>query len=103
MVRLQWLSGALLALLLCLPGVNAAAQATPVPGAGEGTLYVADPAAQALYAYALPDLTLAATLNGVEMNTHAGFLPLPDGRLLLVDHACGSGSCCYTRHRWSHQ
>lgn len=85
MVRLRWVFGVLL-LLLGFPGLNAAAQGTPVP-AGGGTLFVADPAAQALYAYALPDLALTATLDGVAMNTHAGFLPLPDGRLLLIDDA----------------
>ena len=83
----QWLRGALLTLLLALPVAHAAAQATPVPDDGQGTLIVADPAAHALYAYGLPDLELEASLDGVEMNTHAGFLPLPDGRLLLIDDA----------------
>lgn len=83
----QWLRGALLTLLLALPVAHAAAQATPVPDDGQGTLFVADPAAHALYAYGLPDLELEASLDGVEMNTHAGFLPLPDGRLLLIDDA----------------
>lgn len=68
------------------PGLaHVAAQATPEAGNGAGHLVVADAAAGALYAFGLDDFALDATLDGVTVNTHAGFLALPDGRLLFVD------------------
>ncbi|MFT4040665.1 MAG: hypothetical protein QM692_20970 [Thermomicrobiales bacterium] len=82
------LLAALLALLLVsLPGAPALAQATPTAPAAAGALYVADPAAAALHAFSLTNGDLLDTLEGVSINAHAGFLPLPDGRLLLIDDA----------------
>jgi len=69
-------------------GVSAAAQGTPVgSGAASGHLVVADIAAATLYVYGLDDLELEATVDDVTLADHAGFLMLPDGRLLFVDSA----------------
>jgi hypothetical protein len=65
--------------------IGVAAQATPEVAAAAGHLVVADSAAHALYAFGLDDLALEDTLDGVTVNGHAGFLALPDGRLLFVD------------------
>jgi len=73
-----------------LGGGIAAAQGTPVAGAGgEGHLVVADPAAAAIHVYRLEDLELETSLAGMAVAGHAGFLALPDGRLLFVDEATG--------------
>lgn len=66
----------------------AAAQATPTPD-GADWLVVADPVAEAIHVYDVADLSLVATLEGMAANAHAGFLPLPDGRLLFVDETAG--------------
>ncbi|HWK79189.1 MAG TPA: hypothetical protein VNP95_00410, partial [Thermomicrobiales bacterium] len=47
-------------------------------------LAVADPVARQLHVTSL-DGTLLQTLEGVTVQTHAGFLPLANGQLLFVD------------------
>lgn len=54
-----------------------------------GRLVVADTMAARLYVYSLPDLGLSATFDNLRLDLHAGTLPLPDGRLLLVDGQSG--------------
>nr|MDQ3397800.1 hypothetical protein [Deinococcota bacterium] len=53
----------------------------------EGHLVVADPEASTLYVYELPGLELTGQLDGVTLDTHAGFLPLSEGRLLFIDQS----------------
>lgn len=52
----------------------------------DGTrLVVADPDQDRIYVYGVPDLELLATLQELRVDTHAGFLPLDDGRVLFVN------------------
>jgi hypothetical protein len=60
------------------------AAATPV-AEGQQYLAVADHGAEAIHVYRLPDLTFIGQVSGVNANSHAGFIPLPDGRLLFMD------------------
>lgn len=78
-------------------GCHAAAQqatpgATPVDdheheheGQEQRFLAVADPLAEMILVFALPDMTLIDRLEGVAVNTHAGFIPLANGQLVFVD------------------
>jgi hypothetical protein len=54
-----------------------------------GRLVVADPAAERLFVYAVPGFDLLATFEDVRLDLHSGTIPLPDGRLLLVDARAG--------------
>jgi hypothetical protein len=85
---------ALLPLALALAPLRgitpARAQGTPQPASGRaGHLVVADPAAERLYRFRLNDLALDAEWEGMTVNAHAGFLTLPDGRLLFIDETAG--------------
>jgi hypothetical protein len=54
----------------------------------QGTrLVIADPDQDRLYVYAMPELQLVSTLDGLRVDTHAGFLALDDGRVLFVNAA----------------
>jgi hypothetical protein len=77
-------SAVLAALLLTGVGVDRGRAAE-----GDGHLVVADIAAERLYVYSVPTLDLIAELSGLKVSEHAGFLPLPDGRLLFVDELRG--------------
>lgn len=75
-------------------GTPVAPGGTPVstPGAtpsssSNGWLVAADNGARQIHVFSIPDLTLVATIDGVTINDHAGFLPLTGGRLLIVDTA----------------
>jgi hypothetical protein len=48
-------------------------------------LVVADPDQDRVYVYAVPELQLLSTFDGLRVDTHAGFLPLDDGRVLFVN------------------
>jgi hypothetical protein len=61
-------------------------ESTPDHAAKE-FLAVADPAARHLYVYSLLDLTLIDTIGDVVVNSHAGFIPLPNGQVLFMDDA----------------
>ena len=61
-----------------------ASSASPTPSDVQ-YLAVADPLAETLLVYSLPATDLSAQLDDVAVNAHAGFLPLPDGRLLFLD------------------
>ena len=52
-------------------------------------LVVADPTAKRLYVFALGTWELVADFEDVEVNDHAGFLALDDGRLVFHDSAAG--------------
>jgi hypothetical protein len=54
-----------------------------------GRLVVADPAAERLFVYTVPDFDLLATFEGVRLDLHSGTIALPDGRLLLADARAG--------------
>jgi hypothetical protein len=73
-------------LLLTIAATGTVTAQTPeaVP-ATEGQLIVADPAAAAIYIYSTPGHELIGTLEETTLNDHAGFLVLPDQRLLYVD------------------
>lgn len=59
---------------------NAAAERTP----STGRLVVADTAAGGLYVYDIPSWEQVGQIDGVMMGDHAGFVALPDGRLLFT-------------------
>ncbi len=67
--------------------VPAGATAAPVSSAHDRATFLiaADPTAQALHVYRAADLERTGSLDGVEVDVHAGTVPLPDGRVLLVD------------------
>jgi hypothetical protein len=46
---------------------------------------VADPIAEMVFVLDSSSHELVADFEGIAINSHAGYLPLPDGRLLLVD------------------
>jgi len=56
-----------------------------VTGPKGAFLVAADPAAEALHVYRISDLRRTGSLEDIEVDTHAGTVPLPDGRVLLVD------------------
>jgi YVTN family beta-propeller protein len=69
------------------PAVAAPAGATPTAASGRGQtfLVVADPAAAALHVFRAKDLRRTGSLTALEVDTHAGSVALPDGRVLIVD------------------
>lgn len=90
MRRMQqsWRAGLVLVLLITalVGGTRAVAQGTPV-AAGSGHLIVSDGAARTIYLYDLATRELTGQIDGATLNDHAGFLMLPDGRLLFADAA----------------
>ena len=50
-------------------------------------LVVADPQAKALHVYRASDHRRTGSLHDIAISTHGGTLPLPDGRLIVVDDA----------------
>jgi len=50
----------------------------------KGHLLVADPAAEKLYVYSIPELELEAEFNEIRLVEHSGFLPLKGDRVLFV-------------------
>jgi hypothetical protein len=80
------------ALLALSGGIHSAfAQATPVASPVAATdqqlLAIADPAAESLYVYTMPDLAPAGVVEGVAVQGHAGMLPMPDGTVLFIDES----------------
>jgi len=65
------------------------APATPATPDGKGFLLVADPQAERIYSYRLPELALAGQLEGVKFGVHNGALALADGRILFTDDKSG--------------
>ena len=59
--------------------------ALPALARDDGQLIVADPAAEKLYVYELPGLTLQAEFDHIRMAPQAGFLPLKGDRLLFIN------------------
>ena len=59
--------------------------ALPALAQNDGQLIVADPAAEKLYVYELPELTLQAEFDHIRMAPQAGFLPLKGERLLFIN------------------
>ena len=57
----------------------------PALARNDGQLIVADPAAEKLYVYELPALTLQAEFDNIRMAPQAGFLPLKGERLLFIN------------------
>lgn len=84
MKRMERMLVGLMLTALCALGLSAAQEA-----GSDGHLLVADPQAAVLYVYALPELAQVATFENVKLGEHAGFLPLPDGRVLFVDEGAG--------------
>lgn len=58
--------------------------AAPTLANDDGRLVVADPAAEKLYVYSLPDLDLQAEFGDLRLAEHAGFLSLKGDRVLFV-------------------
>jgi WD40 repeat protein len=54
-------------------------------GEDQRFLAVADPVAELVSVFALPEMALVDRLEGVAVNAHVGFIPLADGQLLFVD------------------
>lgn len=50
-------------------------------------LVVSDPQAEALHVYRASDNKRTGSLDDIAVSTHGGTLPLPDGRLIVVDDA----------------
>ncbi len=67
--------------------LQASPVASPVSGGDGRYLFVGDRSQSAVAVYAIPDFTLAGTLDGVTFGTHAGALLLPDGRFVFADAA----------------
>ena len=59
--------------------------ALPALAQNDGQLIVADPAAEKLYVYELPSLTLQAEFDNIRMAPQAGFLPLKGERLIFIN------------------
>ncbi len=73
---------------LVAAGAMAFALAGPAAGqeaAAPASLVVADPAAAHVYVYSVPGFALAADFDNIVLGSHAGTIPLPDGRLLFGD------------------
>ncbi|NJN94450.1 MAG: LysM peptidoglycan-binding domain-containing protein [Anaerolineales bacterium] len=69
--------------------IPAAAKTTPGPQANSTLstrLVVADIEAEKLYVYSAPEFELLGQFDGLQVADHAGFVVLPDGRVLLVDN-----------------
>lgn len=79
------LSLMLMSLVLLLVALSGPELGRGLAADGEGRLVVADIAAERLYVYTVPALDLVAELPGLKLSEHAGFLPLPDGRLMFID------------------
>lgn len=62
----------------------------PALAQNDGQLIVADPAAEKLYVYELPALTLQAEFDSIRMAPQAGFLPLKGERLLFINEEAAS-------------
>jgi hypothetical protein len=78
-------AAAAVALTLGAASPAAAGERVANPAAGAGTFLVAaDPAAEALHVYRVSDLRRTGSLEQIEVDTHAGTVALPDGRVLLV-------------------
>lgn len=80
------------ALLALAVGAPASALATShqdprASGARDKATYLiaSDPGAEALHVYRASDLRRTGSLDGLRVDTHAGTVALPDGRVLLVD------------------
>ena len=73
-----------LAALLAVPA-DAGPRSSPV--ANRDYLVVADPQAKALHVYRASGNRRTGSLHGIAISTHGGTLPLPDGRLIVVDDA----------------
>lgn len=82
----RWRLGLILMLLLAVAvgGTRVAAQGTPVAGS-TGHLVVADIQVARIYLYDVGTRELTGQIDGATLNDHAGFLMLPDGRLLFAD------------------
>ena len=59
--------------------------ALPALARNDGQLIVADPAAEKLYVYELPSLTLQAEFDNIHMVPQAGFLPLKGERIIFIN------------------
>jgi hypothetical protein len=75
------LVAALLGVALLVPAAVVAQ--SPAPGS-EGYLVIADTTAATLHVASLPDGAIVASIPDITMSDHAGFLPLPDGRVLFT-------------------
>lgn len=73
-----------LAALLTVPA-DAGPRSSPV--ANRDYLVVADPQAKALHVYRASGNRRTGSLHGIAISAHGGTLPLPDGRLIVVDDA----------------
>lgn len=74
---------ALLGGALLVPAAAVAQSPAPAPGS-EGYLVIADTTAATLHVASLPDGAIVASIPDITMSDHAGFLPLPDGRVLFT-------------------
>jgi hypothetical protein len=80
--RAGTIAGLALAVGVLLIPLGAAAQ-SPTPSA-EGHLVIADISASTIHVASLRDGAIVASLPDLTLADHAGFLPLPDGRVLFT-------------------
>lgn len=78
-------AGAMLLATASMAGSVANAQSPSTAGTGSsGHLVIADTAERTVYVASVPDGAIVATIPGVAFADHAGFLPLPGGRVLFT-------------------
>jgi hypothetical protein len=71
-------------LLVIAPAIGGPQDADP-RGQTPTYLIVADVGAAKLYVYRMPGWPLVQTFHDIRLGAHAGFLPLPDGRVLFAN------------------
>ncbi|HLL69239.1 MAG TPA: hypothetical protein VK453_26525 [Micromonosporaceae bacterium] len=77
--------GSAVALGLALGPGGPAAAAPSAPADGNTFLVVADAAAAAAHVLRASDLRRTGSLDDIDIDVHAGTVPLPDGRVILAD------------------
>lgn len=88
-LRRLWVAAAAIGLTLLLAGPGTAVPSDKHAPSGKKSEYlvVADPQAQALHVYRTSDNRRTGSLDDIAVSSHGGTLPLPDGRLIVVDDA----------------
>lgn len=88
-LRCVWVAVTAIALTLLLAGPATAAPSDHRASSGKPNEYlvVSDPQAEALHVYRAKDNKRTGSLDDIAVSSHGGTMPLPDGRLIVVDDA----------------